>query len=196
MKKIKLSDKLSSNYGYYDKKKITRNIIIAVVVVVVILVLFLIFKSVKDNSPIELTKSYLENYQELGKEVISNIKYSYKDKLSTKQEKSYIDAMKRQYEKLHFTIISEEVLDKTASIVAEVTIYDYNSCYNKANNYVLNYAYRFQSENKKVDYKLSQIAKCTDKVTYDIEFKYSKSGLGWQMESLSSDDLRKLDGTF
>lgn len=188
--------KLSSYYGYDNKKKLVTYLVGICVVILVICLVFFIFKTVKDNSPSELTKSYLNNYNKLDKETVSNIKYNYDDKLTSKQEKAYIDAMKRQYEKMHYSIISENIEDNTASIVAEVTVFDYNSCYNSANNYVTKYAYRFSSIEKMVDYKLVKLSKCTDKVTYDITFRYNKNGLEWQRDSLSDDDLRKLDGTF
>ena len=49
--------KLSSYYGYDNKKKLVTYLVGVCIVILVVCIVFFIFKTVKDNSPSELTKS-------------------------------------------------------------------------------------------------------------------------------------------
>ncbi len=123
--------------------------LILVVVIVFLVVLYFKIKDNKLNSPAEVTKNYLEKYIKLDKEIISNIKFEYKDNLNDDQKNIYAKAIRRQYEKMGYSILNEEIDNDKAIIKTEVTVFDYNNCWNNAEDYVNIYAYRFSDEVKK-----------------------------------------------
>ena len=170
--------------------------LILVVVIVFLVVLYFKIKDNKLNSPAEVTKNYLEKYIKLDKEIISNIKFEYKDNLNDDQKNIFAKAIRRQYEKMGYSILNEEINNDKAIIKTEVTVFDYNNCWNNAEDYVNIYAYRFSDEVKKVDYKLSQMTKCKEKVTYNIKFNFIKKNNKWEMSKLSNDDIRKINGIY
>ena len=184
-----------------SKKNKRKKIIIFIslfLLVLIILSVFIYFKVKKeiDNSPVEVTKKYLDAYNKLGKSVMSNIKYEYEDVLNDKQKSNFAKAMRRQYEKMGYSIIRAEVKEYKAIIKTEVTVFDYNSCWNWATDYVNLYGYRFSDQKKMIDYKINQVSKCKEKVTYDIKFIYIKKDNKWVMNKLEDDDLRKINGTY
>lgn len=180
------------------KKKTGIVLVIILIVIIVSIVISLGFKMKKDtkNSPVEITKNFMDKFNKLDKDVISNIKYDFKDPLNERQKKEYTKVIRRQYEKLGYSIISDDKSDTEANIKVEVNIFDYNTCWNEAGDYIDLYSYKFANEEKKVDYKISKISKCHEKITHIIMFKYTKKDDKWIMNNLDEDDIRKINGTY
>lgn len=183
------------------KKKKKKLLFIWLGIILIIIIGFLIalyfnFKNKIINSPIEVTKKYLDSYNKLDRNVISNIKYDFKDELNENQKNNYTKAIRRQYEKLGYSVIREEIDESKASIKVEVNVYDYNTCWNNASDFINLYSYRFTSDEKKTDYKISQMSKCKEKITHNIIFSFNKKDKKWIMDELKSDDIRKINGTY
>jgi hypothetical protein len=182
-------------------KKVKIIGIVILVLLILIAALLLFIKLKVDNSPKSLTEKYMESYQNLDSTVLDKISYPFSDELSKTQKKKYIEVLKRQYGKMSFEIVDEDITDDDAIINVEFTVYDLAAAYDKATNYIEVYSTKFYengafSTTKAVDYKLASLNNCTDKVTYSVKFYYYKENGKWKMTDLSDSDIKKLDGTY
>ena len=182
-----------------ERNKINNKIIIfiMIIVLIVILIIGMFIKSIATNNkktPISLTNNYYKDYTLLSKKVINKIKYPFDDKLSKDQLEKYKNIMKFQYRELEYTIVSKKIEEVTATVKTKIEVVDLNSCYEKANSYIISHNDEFKGN--EIDYKLEQLDKCSEKVTYSIEFSFYKNKDEWKMEDLNGSDLSKINGTF
>jgi len=184
------------------KKKRKKMIFVIVLVFVVLLLLsggifgYFKFREFRENRPEEIVNDFLDKYKKLDKSVMSKISYEYDGTLNDKQKKVYSEAIKRQYERMMYHIVRVDEKDEVATVKVEVTVYDYNSCYNEAVQYVNDYGYRFSDDTAKMDYKLKKLSKCSDRITHEVYFNFTKVDDKWKMSDLNLDDFRKLNGSY
>lgn len=179
-----------------QKKKTISLILIGILVITIVIVVVFYFIFNKNNSPAYKAEEYLEKYNNLDSEVINKIEYNFSDKLSKKQFNRYKKIMKKQYKKMFYSVVSEEILENEATIKVDVTVINYNNCMNKAIDNVTMLSSTYNTPAKQVDYKLSSLEKCKDKVTYTIDFCFKKDGIKWVMDELSEADIDKINGVF
>lgn len=146
--------------------------------------------------PSEVVENYLNGYNSLEKDITSEIKYEFEDKLDKKQKKKYESIMKKQYQKMFYSILEEEVTDNKAIIKAEVTVTDFNTCYNDADNHIGTHPDKFLTVERQIDYKLNKLDTCSEKVTYPLTFNLRKSVNEWLLDNLTEADLKKIRGTY
>lgn len=135
----------------------------------------------------------------------------------------YKTLLLNQYKNLEYTIKDEIIDGDNAVVEAEITVYDYASSIKKSNEYLNSNPDKFKKdekttinedsdmaeesntdsgllgnydEDKFIDYKLSQMEKVEDKVTYTIEFTLTKVNGEWQMDDLSNSDIQKIHGIY
>lgn len=179
-----------------NKKYIILGIFIFLLLVIVgVFCCFKLFV-VKTGNPTDIVENYLNDYNKLNNDIISKIKYDFNDKLSNKQEKKYKEIMKKQYQKMFFSILDEHITDSKAVIKVEVTVLNYNYCYNEAANHIIAYSNKFSTEERQIDYKLNKLDTCSERVTYDLTFNLKKVNNKWSMSGLSYNDLKKINGTY
>lgn len=138
----------------------------------------------------------------------------------------YKNLMTNQYKNMEYTLKDEIIDGDNAVVEAEITVYDYGSSIRKANEYLNSNPDKFKKEDKTtideedsddettdeskldsgllgnydedkfIDYKLSEMEKVTDTVTYTIEFTLTKVDNEWQIDALSNSDIQKLHGIY
>ena len=138
----------------------------------------------------------------------------------------YKNLMINQYKNMEYTLKDEIIDGDNAVVEAEITVYDYGSSIRKANEYLNSNPDKFKKEDKTtideedsddettdeskldsgllgnydedkfIDYKLSEMEKVTDTVTYTIEFTLTKVDNEWQIDALSNSDIQKLHGIY
>ncbi len=177
-------------------KKLIIGIIIAVVVIILgVLGILLILKGGDNKTPIDLTKEYMNKYKNCDSEIVKKIKYPFDDEITDTQKAKYKEIIKSQYMALDYEIAEEHVGEIDAIIKVEFSVLDYKSSYDKATSYLSLYG-QDKSNEKKVDYKLSEMEHTQEKEKYSIEFTFHKLDGKWHMMDLTKTDLEKLAGIF
>lgn len=180
-----------------DKNKRTY-VVVAVLVLIVLIGVYVVLRvtGLVSKKPSTVTSEYFDSYISNDSDVISKIEYAFDDKITTKQKKVYVRAMKRQYKKMFYTVLDENVDGKDATARVEVTVFDYNACYNTAMSHINSHSNKFPTEEKQIDYKLSKLETCSDRVTYEINLQYHYDGRKWLMNEINEDDLKKINGVY
>ena len=164
---------------------------------VLLLSLFLIGCSDLSNTPTKKTEEFLKKYQTLDSSVISDLNNVVNESdLNETQRSMYIDIMKKHYQNLSYEIKDETIDGDSATVDAEITVRSYADVVNEANDYRLNHADEFDSENTFASYRLDRLKEVTDTETYTITFHLTKDNEEWKIDDLSDDDLRKISGLY
>ncbi len=178
------------------KKYIILGVLVFVMLMVVAVFLVLHFVVFKVASPLELVDNFINDYNTLSESVVSKITYEFDDKLSKKQSNKYTKIMKKQYQKMFYSVLDEQVDDKKAVIKIEVTVSDFNNCYNEAVNHIAIHSEKFSTVERQIDYKLNKLDTCSEKVTYPITLNFRKAGKEWLMDEIDENDLKKIQGLY
>ncbi|MBQ8131798.1 MAG: hypothetical protein IJ193_04845 [Bacilli bacterium] len=178
-----------------NRKLIIASIIAVVVIVLGVLGIGILLRGGNHKTPIDLTKEYMNQYKNCDSEVVKKIKYPFEDELTKAQKAKYKEIIKSQYMALDYEITEETVGEIDAIIKVEFSVLDYKASYEKATSYLRLYG-QDKTEEKKVDYKLSEMEHTGEKEKYSIEFTFHKLDGEWEMMDLTDADLEKLQGIF
>lgn len=156
------------------------------------------------NTPTKKVELLLGKYQKLDDEVLTQLGDSLlSDTVLTKEEKEkYKDLLERQYKNLTYTVKNEAIDGKTAMVEVEIEVYDYNKAITSSEEYLLNNQNEFQDETGSVntvkynDYKLNEIEKMKDRITYTINFTLSKIDEEWMVDDLTDTERQKIHGLY
>ena len=178
-----------------NKRLLIASAIAVIIIVVGVLGIGILLKGGGKKTPIDLTNEFFKSYKRCDSEVVKNIKYPFDDELTKAQEKKYKEIIKSQYMALDYEIAEEHVGEIDAIIKVEFNVLDYKSSYDKATSYLSLYG-KDKTNEKKVDYKLSEMEHTQEKEKYSIEFTFHKLDGKWHMIDPTKTDLQKLAGTF
>ena len=156
------------------------------------------------NTPTKKVELLLGKYQKLDDEVLTQLGDSLlSDTVLTKEEKEkYQELLKRQYKNLTYTVKNEAIDGKTAMVEVEIEVYDYNKAITSSEEYLLNNQSEFQDETGNIntvkynDYKLNEIEKMKDRITYTINFTLSKIDEDWMVDDLTDTERQKIHGLY
>ena len=154
--------------------------------------------STPTNSVEKLFASYNNNDEEIMVELDDYVNTS---NLTDEQNNKYKEVYLKQFRDLKYEI-KEEVIDgDTATVTAQITVYDYFKAENDANDYLATNSDEFMTdgeydESKFTDYKLSELDKVNDTVDYTIDFTLSKVDNEWIVNELTNEQLEKIHGVY
>lgn len=169
-----------------------------------IMLLFLVVGCDMNSSPTKQVEKFLNKYQTMDEEVMNQL-YEVVDSAGTmneKQKEKYNDLMKRQYQNLSYKIKEETMDGDMSTVQVEVNVYDYAAAISKSESYLLTNKEEFLNDEKQVDeekfmdYKLEQMDKVKDKVTYTINFTLTKKDKKWVMDNITDIDRQKIHGLY
>ena len=170
---------------------------------VILAVLFIMSLSGCGNSATKAVEDYLQEYNSLSDNVISDMMNVVTDEdINDDQKMVYQDIFKKQYQDLTYTIDKEEYDGDEATITVTIKVYDLYKAQKDASDYLKDHQDEFNNDDgeydvsKYIDYKLDQMKNMMDKVEYTIEFYVVKTSDGWVVSSLSDSDLQKIHGIY
>lgn len=170
---------------------------------VILAVLFIMSLSGCGDSATKAVENYLQEYNSLSDNVISDMMDVVTDEdINDDQKMVYQDIFKKQYQDLTYTIDKEEYDGDEATITVTIKVYDLYKAQKDASNYLKDHQDEFNDDDgeydvsKYIDYKLDQMKNMMDKVEYTIEFYVVKTSDGWVVSSLSDSDLQKIHGIY
>ncbi len=153
------------------------------------------------KSPVE---KYLNSYNDLEYEVMLDLEevVNSESNLADNQRDLYRDILKKQYLDLKYEIISENYDNDNATVLVEITVYDYQKSASESANYLKTNPDQFYNEEGMydshlyMDYKLNNLKEVTDKIKYEIEFNVIKENDIWILNTVSEEDLQKIHGIY
>lgn len=151
-----------------------------------------------NNTPTKKVEELLNKYQTNDSSVINDLDnvltsdYS----LSEDERREYSEFMKKHYQDMKYKIKQETIDGDSATVEVEITVRNYASAVNDANDYRLSNSDKFDEENTFASYRLKEIKKVSDTETYTLTFHLTKVNDIWQVEPLSRDDESKINGLY
>ena len=146
---------------------------------------------------------YLNQYNNLTEEVLDDLEKTVTgEDLTEEQVLKYKDIIKKQYQDLRYEIIDEKYNGDQAIITAKISVYDLYKAEKDASKYMNENTEEFYDKNnsysnkKYIDYKLDQMKKEIERVTYTIDFNVTKKDGAWVVEQPSRTDLEKIHGIY
>lgn len=156
----------------------------------IIIVIVLLFSGCDiANTPTSKVEDFLSRYQRLDGDFSSSYnQISGGDNINDENRNAYKKLVEKQYKSLSYEIKEEEIDGNSATVTAQIKVFDYKEIINKYNkgNYDIN------EYHKTI---IKDLEKQKDKIVYTIEFKLNKTDNDkWGLTALQIDDQKKLLG--
>lgn len=157
------------------------------------------------NTPTKRVEAMLNNYITLDSEVLDDLDETLLSEtvMTTEQKERYRDILKNQYQHLSYEIKDETVDGTTAVVEVEIEVYDYNKIISESEDYLTNNQEEFLREDGEItdiskfnDYKLEQLEKAKDKVTYTLNLTLSVVDDKWMLDNLTDTEISKIHGLY
>lgn len=157
-----------------------------------------------DNTPTKKVETYLNNYQTLDSNVLSELDslVDQEEMFDEDQKTTYRDIMKKHYQDLTYTIKEETVNGDKATVEAEIEVNDYTKVLKDAETYRTTNEDEFLDdegmfdESMFNDYKLEALKDNKERVKYTIYFSLTKSGDEWTLDDLTETEQEKILGIY
>lgn len=157
-----------------------------------------------DNTPTKQVEEYLNNYQTLNSNVLTEIDalVNQEEMFDEEQQTTYRDIMKKHYQDLTYTIKEETVNGDKATVEAEIEVNDYTKVLKEAESYRVTNAREFYDneglfdENLFNTYKLNKLKENKERVKYTIYFSLTKTNNNWTLEPLTETEQEKILGIY
>ena len=154
------------------------------------------------NTPTSATERLLSKYNMNDQEIIVELDdYVNESSLTEEQSKKYKDIYLKQFKDMKYEIKEEKIDGNTATVTAQITVYDYYNAEKDANDYLANNADEFKSndtydESLFTDYKLKKLEEVNETVDYTIDFSLTKIDNEWVLNDLTKEQLEKIHGVY
>jgi hypothetical protein len=167
--------------------------------------LFLVGCGMVGKTPTSRVEDFLNKYQTLDKDVTDQlIDVIGSDASMTKAQRDrYKLIMEEQYSDMTYTIEDEIIDGNDATVETQIEVYDYYGAIRDAEDYLANNPNEFEDEEgafdegKFIDYRLDQIDKQKERITYTINFTLTKSDKGdWVLNNTTETDRLKIHGLY
>ncbi|MBQ8472839.1 MAG: hypothetical protein IJ501_04995 [Bacilli bacterium] len=176
------------------------------ILITIIMVIFLVgCENDLMNTPTKRVETMFNNYITLDSEVLDDLDETLLSEtvMTTDQKERYRDILKNQYQHLSYEIKDETIDGDTAVVEVEIEVYDYNKIISESEDYLTNNQEEFLREDNETtdiskfnDYKLEQLEKAKDKVTYTLNLTLSVVDDKWMLDNLTDTEISKIHGLY
>ena len=130
------------------------------------------------NTPTSAVERLLSKYNTNDEEIVVELDdYINDSDLTDEQSKKYKDIYLKQFKDMKYEIKDEKIDGDTATVTAQITVYDYYTAEKEANTYLTE-----NPDNKTVD--------------YTIDFVLTKVDNKWEVNDLNNEQLEKIHGVY
>lgn len=154
------------------------------------------------NTPTSAVERVLSKYNTNDEEILVELDdYVNESSLTDEQSEKYKNVYLKQFKDMKYEIKEETIDGDTATVTAQITVYDYYSAEKKANEYLTNNPDEFKTddvydESLFTDYKLKQLENVNETVDYTIDFTLTKVDNEWVVNDLTNEQLEKIHGVY
>ena len=157
-----------------------------------------------DNTPTKQVETYLNDYQTLNSNVLSEIDalVANEKMFDEDQQTTYRDIMKKHYQDLTYTVKEETVNGDKATVEVEIEVNDYTKALNEAETYRTTNESEFLNDEGIFDdalfntYKLDLLKDNKERVKYTIYFSLTKMDDKWILDELTETEQEKILGIY
>lgn len=145
------------------------------------------------NTPTSKVEELFSKYQRLDDDISAEIdSLMDTETLTNAQKERYRKVIEKQYRNLTYEIKDETINGDNAVVTVQIEVLDYRKSISSLNTSNTNYDILEYN-----DEKLDILENVTDKVAYTLEINVIKDDNGnWKITSLSSDDIKKIQGMY
>ncbi|MBQ8891495.1 MAG: hypothetical protein IJ068_01355 [Bacilli bacterium] len=156
------------------------------------------------NTPTKRVETMLNNYITLDSEVLKDLDETILSDttMTSTQKEEYRNIIKKLYQNMSYEIKDETIDSDNATVEVEIEVYNYKKIIDDANNYLQNNQNEFLNDDNTIDlekfndYKLSELKKAKDKVTYTLNLTLHQIEDKWVLDNLSDTEISKLHGMY
>lgn len=157
-----------------------------------------------DNTPTKQVERYLNDYQTLSSNVLSELDAIVDQEImfDEDQKVTYKDILKKHYQDLSYNIKEETVNGDKATVEVEIEVNDYTKTLKEADSYKTTNPDFFNDDNNKydeskfIDYRLNLLKQNKERVKYTIYFSLTKIDDEWTLDGLTETEQQKLLGIY
>lgn len=170
----------------------------------ILLVIFILSGCEMGNTPTKKVENYLDNYKNLSTNVIEQLDDIINEDLlmNDNQRTIYKDILKKQYQDLTYEIKDEIIDGEKATVTVEIEVYDLYKKTKEAEDYLNSNPNEFADQDGNVldmdflEYKLNELTKQKERVTYTIDFTLTKINDTWVVDDLTDTERLKIHGLY
>ena len=170
---------------------------------IILIILCLFLCGCTNNDAKDAVKEYIYKFKNHDKEVLKSLEelISHED-LTGQASDEYRLVMKKQYYDLEYRIIEQIYSGNKATVITEITAYDYNKSKQEAKEYIEAHPEEFLKEDNtldKVKYKnlqLKYMQEETSRVKYTVLFSAYYEQNEWHLENPDYTVLQKIHGIY
>lgn len=154
------------------------------------------------NTPTSAVEKLLSKYNNQDEEIVVELDdYINDNNLTDEQSKKYKNIYLKQFKDMKYEIKDEKIDGDSATVTAQITVYDYYTVDKEANDYLVKNPDKFKKDDKYdevlfTNYKLEKLENTDKKVDYTIEFQLTKVDNKWQIKDLTNEQLEKIHGVY
>ena len=156
------------------------------------------------NTPTKKVETLFNNYITLDKKVLDDLDETMLSEtiMTNEQKDEYREIMKKQYQNLAYEIKDETIDGDLATVEVEIEVYNYKKIIDDTNTYLENNQTEFLTADKTIDttkfndYKLSELKKAKEKVTYTLNLTLKKVNDNWVLDDLTDTEISKIHGMY
>ncbi len=156
------------------------------------------------NTPTKRVETMLNNYITLNSDVLKDLDETLltDTTMTMEQKDEYRDIIKKLYQNMSYEIKDETIDGELATVETEIEVYNYKKIIDEANTYLQNNQSEFLTTGNTIDvekfndYKLGELKKAKDKVTYTLNITLKKVDGKWQLDDLTDTEISKLHGMY
>lgn len=157
-----------------------------------------------DNTPTKKVEEYLNNYQTLDSNVLSELDsiVNQEELFDEDQKTTYRDILKKHYQDLVYKIKEETINGDRATVEVEIEVNDYTKALKEAEAYKTTNESQFLDDNNAFnesmfnDYKLNLLKNNKERVKYTIYFSLTKTDDEWTLDKLTDVEQDKILGIY
>lgn len=172
--------------------------------ILLICMLFIITGCQNENTAKDVVEDYLVSYQDLEYQVLVDMEevISKESDFTDDQKNVYRDILKKQYSDLTFNVLNEKYNKNEASVVVEISVYDYYKAEKNAILYQEENLQKFYDDENNysletyLNYKLSAFQSTLERVDHKLEFNLIKEDGIWKLKNVSNEVLEKIHGIY
>ena len=164
--------------------------------------LFVVSGCGSDNTPKGEVQKLFSNYNNLSSDLLIQLDTVMEsENLNDAQIDKYKEGLKRQYKDFKYKINDEIISQDNAIVSTEIEVYNLTKVIEDAEEYLKNNKNEFYTDDKLNnqkfwDYKLDQMIKANEKITYTVDFSLTKLDCKWTLDELLEIDRQKIHGLY
>lgn len=164
-----------------------------------IFILFLLTACQTIPSPNQEVREIFYKYNTLNKIVLEQLdKVLNEEELTKEQKDKYREIFKKQYINLEYKILDQKIIENTAIVLVEITVYDFSKTLSSVSAFkeeFFNKDGNFEKD-QYINYKLDELNNTKARIKYTFEISLTNIENSWRVENFLEEKIHKIHGIY